>query len=254
MLESNIENQNYYRVASAIKNQDIIKLIQCIKAGIVKFDISYGPCGTILDYGFQLNNMEMLSIIYLAILNANQFTNLTFHPRQINQQFIEIIQSFEGQHDPELREKLEFKIAIMLDLNLIDFTSHIPNLLFHSDYKILDLALSLFSSYIFEGLIDYLLKTGVDENQICKLISFDIIANKMLFDSRSSLEMMHLIKSKISNEYIIHSLSNSCNMSINWGEQMIKNLSEVVTLDDFESPEFISYINCDMTNNSGAEQ
>ena len=202
MSDQNIKGQDHYRVANAVKTRNIRELIECINLGIVQFNVRYGPFGTILDYGLNLNNMELLGVIYLAILESRNFDKITLHPKRINQQFVEIIKSFEKEKSDEGRSKLEFKIAVMLDLKLINFAAHVPNDIFRPNYKILDLALSLHTPYIFNGLVGYLLNTGMNYDDICKLISFDISANEILFD-RDHWHTVILLASRIPNEYII---------------------------------------------------
>ena len=240
MSDPNIKGKDYYRVANAVKTRNIRELIECINQDIVQFDVSYGPYGTILDYGLNFNNMELLGVIYLAILKGQNFDQITLYPKHINQQFAEIIRSFEKEEDSEERNKLEFKIAIMLDLRLIDFTAHVPNNIFCPNYKILDLALSLHSSYIFNGLVGYLLNTGMNYEEICKLISFDISANEILFDIDTPLHTNNLMKSQIPNEYIIKSWRpyHIAETKLQGLEGRIIDITE----GDNSSPEFVSEI------------
>lgn len=238
MSSHDIKEKDYYRVANAIKTQNIPALIECINEGIVQFNVSYGPYGTILDYGLSFDNLELLGVIYLAILKNQNLDKITFHPKYINQQFAKIIKSFEKAEDSEVRNKLEFKIAIMLDLQLIDFTTHIPNDIFYPNYKILDVALSLNSPYIFNGLVDYLLKNEFSYKDICKLISFDILAHEILFDDDMSLKAIHLVKSQIPDEDIILSWRN-CNISETKLQDLVEQITEM-TESDNSSSEFVS--------------
>lgn len=242
MSAHNIKGPCYYRVAQALKTQNIGELIKCINQGIVQFDISYGPYGTMLDYGLHFDNIELLGVIYLAILKSQNFNKITFHPQKNNQQFVKIIKSFEKAQDITEQNNFEFKLAIMLDLQLIDFAAHVPNNGFHPNYKILDVALSLYSSYIFKGLVDFLLQRGLSHEEICKLISFDISASDILFGDDTSLKTIHLIKSQIPNTDIIQSW-----LHYNISETILRNLvaenlQDVEGYDDYPTPEFVSGI------------
>lgn len=244
MSAHNIKGQCYYRVAQALKTQNIVELIECINQGVVQFDVSYGPYGTILDYGLYFDNIELLGVIYLAILKSKNFDKITVHPKQNNQQFVKIIKSFEKAQDITQRNKLEFKMAMMLDLQLIDFTAHVSNNIFHPGYKILDVALSLYSSYIFKGLVDFLLKRGLSNKEICKLISFDISAKEILFcdDNDVPLKTLHLVKSQIPNTDIIQSWLN-CNISETILQALVEqNMQDIEGYNDYPSPEFVSDI------------
>lgn len=243
MSVHNIQNNDYYRVAHALKTQNIPELIECINEGIVQFDISYGTYGTILDYGLHFDNMELLGVIYLAIKKGQNFNKITAHPKKINQQFVKMIKSFEKKHKNSEKDKLEFKIAIMLDLKLIDFMAHIPNNIFAPNYKILDVALSLSSSYLFKGLVDYLLKTGLNYEEICKLISFDVSANDILFGDDTSFKITHLVKSQIPNEYIIQSWL-LYKISENTLQGIVKDNMQpkIEGYTDCSTPEFVSDI------------
>lgn len=243
MSACNGRGQEYYRVAEALKTQNIDKLIKFLNQGIVQFDISYGPYGTILDYGLHFDNIELLGIIYLAILRGQNFDKITAHPQKNNQQFVKLLKSFEKVEDIVQLNKLEFKIAIMLDLGLIDFTAHIPNDIFCPNYKILDVALSLSSSYIFKGLVDYLFKKGLSPEEICQLISFDISANEMLFDDDMSLKAIHLVKSQIPNENVME-YWRSYKISENILQDLVQNNMQqnIPGYTDYQAPEFVSEI------------
>ena len=241
MSDHNIKGKDYYRVANAVKTRNIRELIECINQDIVQFDVSYGPYGTILDYGLYLDNMKLLGVIYLAILKGQNFDKITLHPKHINQQFVEIIRSFEKAEDSEERNKLEFKIAMMLDLRLIDFAAHVTNDIFCPNYKILDLSLSLYSPYIFNGLVGYLLKTGMNYEEICKLISFNISANEILFDSDTPVHTTNLMKSQIPHEYLVESW-RQYNISESKLQDLVEQTIQDITEGDNSLPEFVSEI------------
>lgn len=239
-MTQNIKDRNYFKVANAVKSQNIQKLIKYIDQDIVNFNLSYGPYGTILDYAIELGNHEMLGIVYLSIMKSQNFENITHHPKKLNLYFIQIIESFE-QADLITQGTYESTIAIMLDLNLIDFKQHVHNLIFNSNYKVLDVALSRFSPYIFKGLIDYLLKNNLNEQDIMKLISLDIPVKKILFDPDSSIEFLHLISSQISPQCLIANLAEQFNMDKNHLENLvIKQLNNKEGYDDCIAPEFIA--------------